>query len=494
LPIRVSKNGALARLPWKGLVVVALVLAGTAIMASLFWKLRHDDAYVTLVFARNLASGGGYAFNPGEPVFGATSPLHVFLLALLYLFVGNALPTATVVVGAFGLSMQGVLIYALVRRFSPLLAALLGLLVWAGMADGPTWLALETNLFVALVLAVLWAQNDGRPYLCGIFLGLAFLCRYDGAVLIPVLVLEARLRGKPLPRRELLSAFVIVAPWLVGATIYFGSFLPQTLLAKQGVASAPEYLGHYFVEATRHPATALFFGHVGRLGQLIVPLAWISGLVLVLRHLPELRGYLIFSICLFAAYAAIGPGAIQHWHMYPLMVASSILQILGTLGWLVLAVKSRMAKAGSRWLVLLPLLPGLVAVVLTFASSRSLAQGLERSFWLGYRQKCYEAVADWIDKHVEPGQVFIAGEIGTLGYLTRERMVDPHGLINETNDFPQTRNPYALLKLFHRYRPTMALVDSISIGRWLEKETDLRIVKVFPWGSPWSTLLLKPAR
>jgi len=37
----------------------------------------------------------------------------------------------------------------------------------------------------------------------------------------------------------------------------------------------------------------------------------------------------------------------------------------------------------------------------------------------------------------------------------------------------------------------MMLADSLTEGRWAEENTDLRVVKVFPWATHWSTLLVK---
>lgn len=44
-----------------------------------------DDSWIFWVFAKNLATGQGFSFNPGEPVLGTTSILWVFLLAGSYL-------------------------------------------------------------------------------------------------------------------------------------------------------------------------------------------------------------------------------------------------------------------------------------------------------------------------------------------------------------------------------------------------------------------------
>src|SRR5437879_5178417 len=49
------------------------------------WGFSLDDSWIYATFARNLATGHGYSFNPGEPISGATAPLYVFILAPLYL-------------------------------------------------------------------------------------------------------------------------------------------------------------------------------------------------------------------------------------------------------------------------------------------------------------------------------------------------------------------------------------------------------------------------
>src|ERR1051325_11139025 len=40
-----------------------------------------DDSWIHLQFARNLAEGAGFSYNPGVPVAGSTAPLWTLLLA-----------------------------------------------------------------------------------------------------------------------------------------------------------------------------------------------------------------------------------------------------------------------------------------------------------------------------------------------------------------------------------------------------------------------------
>ncbi|HSE93995.1 MAG TPA: hypothetical protein VLF19_11870, partial [Methylomirabilota bacterium] len=39
-----------------------------------------DDSWIHLHFARNLAEGAGFSYNPGVPVAGSTAPLWTVLL------------------------------------------------------------------------------------------------------------------------------------------------------------------------------------------------------------------------------------------------------------------------------------------------------------------------------------------------------------------------------------------------------------------------------
>src|SRR5436853_7788501 len=53
------------------------------------WGFSLDDSWIHATIARNLATGHGYSFNPGEWVSGSTAPLFTVLLAALYRFLGD---------------------------------------------------------------------------------------------------------------------------------------------------------------------------------------------------------------------------------------------------------------------------------------------------------------------------------------------------------------------------------------------------------------------
>ena len=47
-----------------------------------FWGFPLDDSWIHLQFARNVASGQGFSYNPGIPVAGSTAPLWTLVLAI----------------------------------------------------------------------------------------------------------------------------------------------------------------------------------------------------------------------------------------------------------------------------------------------------------------------------------------------------------------------------------------------------------------------------
>ena len=147
-----------------------------------------DDTYIHFQYARQMASGDPYVYNPGQPLTsGATSFLYTPLLAIGYFigFQGLALAYWSVALGYFFLILSGYLIYRLVAVETGI--------EWVGLSfalgfvlGGPfIWAALsgmETIGFTCAVLLATYAyyRNDTRLTLIALFI--AALARPEGAV------------------------------------------------------------------------------------------------------------------------------------------------------------------------------------------------------------------------------------------------------------------------------------------------------------------------
>jgi hypothetical protein len=483
-----ANPGRSAQSVWFGLasVRIGLLAAATVALFALFRSLRHDDAYIAFQYARNWAGGRGLVFNPGEPVFAFTSPLHVMVLAGLSRVLGDVLPSAAIAIGAIALTAQAVLLYLLARDTAPRLGLAVALLTWLGLFGAHEWLALETNLFAALVLATLLFLRRGREVWTGVSLGLAFLCRYDAALLVPIVVVVHLLRERALPIGTLGISLLVVTPWLVGAALFFGSPLPTTFFAKQRITPFGGYLTHYLDYFRSQFPTALGQPWLAPVSLLL----WLVGSISLWRRPNPFVELQLFALLLLLAYAGIGPPAAHHWHMYPASLGFGVLLVAG---WLQLGEGIAAAgRAGgpSRRRAISGVLVALLAVATGLQALR-FAHSLPEHPWLGGRDRMYARIAEWVNAHVGPGASFQAVEVGTLGYLTRLRMIDPCGLINPTNDFPKTSALSDYVELVRRYRPDLVLASTPSDAEYIARATGYRIAVRLPLKGPWSVVLVR---
>jgi hypothetical protein len=245
-----------AAFPFLGLLLV--------VHGLLFFPMRVDDAFILLRYAENLAAGHGPVFNVGERVEGFTSPAMVGLEAA-FLRLGVEPLLAVKVLGLlFGLVLLWATM-ALARELSdsPWARVLAGLLValHTGVAVACVN-GLETAPFAAFVALGLFfhvrgqsARDEGAA---GLALALAMLFRPEGGLPLVFVGLSSlwRWRGSADRWRRWVSfalpPLVLVVPLYLAKAAWFGSFTPNTLLAKvpraelgARLASGFSYLAEY---------------------------------------------------------------------------------------------------------------------------------------------------------------------------------------------------------------------------------------------------------
>lgn len=238
-----------------GLLVLALFLASERTL-SLGTGFPLDDSWIHAVFARNVAEGRGFCFNPGESIGTSTAPLWTLAMAAVYA------PTHQMVWGAKVLGsllyLGGIILAALLTlrltggnaAAAALAAVLTTLLRWNawGAVSG-----MEVPLFVFLSLSGLYfyvaaaRSSHARGLELGstACLGLAALARPECLMLCLATFLMAvtgelshRPRAKELPRQlgllgpHLLLLAVIVAPFALYNYKTIGTWVPNTFNAK----------------------------------------------------------------------------------------------------------------------------------------------------------------------------------------------------------------------------------------------------------------------
>ncbi len=416
---------------WPWLRQPAVGLSAVACLATLgylwasqaggFLGFPLDDAWIHQTYARNLALRGEFAFLPGQPSAGSTSPAWTFLLALGY-WLRIDFRVWAYALGAALLSVNAWLAYRLVLRYWPgargvawaagLFVAVEWHLVWAA-ASG-----METLLFSALVLLAFALDPMRHSGWLGLVLGTSLLVRPDGLLLLPVVLVRVLLvRAGALEKAlRLLAGFAVVCvPYLAFNQWLAGSPWPNTFYAKQA-----EYAVLQAVPLIERLGQVGMLPFVGAQALLLPGLAWLAGHTLRARRW-DLVLPLLWIGAMIGAYAVRLPVTYQHGRylipVIPLMVA------LGTAGLArILQGQSRqmLVRVGSRaWtaaIVLLAVVFGLLG-----------AQAYTRDVQIIETEMV--AMAHWVRANTQPQARVAAHDIGALGYYAQRELLDLAGLV-----------------------------------------------------------------
>ncbi len=420
-----------------------------------------DDAYITFRYARNLLSGEGLVFNPGERVLGTTTPLYTFLLAGLGLFAGGAsapFPWLALGVNAIADGFSAILLVLIGRQLGSRLAGWGAALAWAIAPFSVTFAigGMETSVYIFLLLSTFWAYCDKRYSLAAFSAMLSLLTRPDALILILPLaidrvILNPMRGGQRLSMKEVSLFLVPLSLWLVFAWSYFGNPLPQSLSAKnEAYLLAPLSA---FIRLLQHYATP-FMGQLSfglpwiRIGLVLFPFLALVGTQAALRKNAASLPFAIFPWFYFAAFAIANP-LIFRWYLSPPLPFYFLFILLGIerllqdfFTWLTeqRPIPVWLTGAATGFFVLLA--PGILLLADWEASpSHGPQRPAPEIAWLElellYQQAAVELKAEIVGN--QGAATLAAGDVGALGYFSNAHILDLVGL-----NSPQTLNYYPL--------------------------------------------------
>lgn len=218
-------------------VVAFFMLSVVFVFSNL--RFANDDQFILYRYIENISSGNGFVYNIDERILGSTTPLFTLLASLLvFLLKGFYLPDIVAFLNIFLISLSTIFLYKIVNLFVPknttIFAVLLFVLNMAKIVSE----GMESTLFILTSLAFLWFLFEKRFYVSSVLIGLLFLIRPDALLIaLPTLIYWYREVGFKATAKFVFVSVLTVLPWLVFATIYFGSFIPQSLLAKLDTAN-----------------------------------------------------------------------------------------------------------------------------------------------------------------------------------------------------------------------------------------------------------------
>jgi hypothetical protein len=392
-------------------VVAALFALGAAWAWSHYRHFHLDDAYIAFRYARNLATGHGWVYNQGEAVNGATSPLHVMILALLRLLGWSEAQSAQVL-GVVCLAACAWFLYLHLRQSDcPPAGALSGLL----LLTSPFVLAtsgMETMLYLGLAMAAIYWYHAGRLLLPGAALGLLVLTRPDGILLCAVVLGHRLITARRFPLALGGLALILALPWYLFATARFGAPWPNTLGAKLAQSASGDWTSF----APGIIAWTRMYLQVS-LVYLVVLEGATVGLVAIAWRARSHVTLPVWAGVHLLAYSLLAVPSYQ-WYYAPAALAAVFLCAAWGL-WL--RGSSRPWAIGPAALMAGVFLPVLVAHVTAVPESLP-----------GTRQErigAYRDVGRWLSKNTPRRASVATREVGVIGYYSDRVILDYLGLV-----------------------------------------------------------------
>jgi len=429
----------------------ALAAAAAAFAAPLLFALVSrevwEDYYITFRSSRHLAEGHGLVYQVGEAVHTFTSPLGVLLPALGFTLTGtdDAALWFFRIISALALAGTAALVAGHARdqgwsRATGWFALCLGVLeakIVAFSANG-----META-FLVLFTALAWRELTcpGGLRVRWLALGYAGLMwtRPDACVPAAAMTFSWWVFG---PRRltpdervwwrglapALLLGGLLYVPWFFWAWHYYGSPVPQTIIAKSALMPGGLDAGRILAAPFR-----LLVDNTA-LDGLFAPIypttgGWPLPLLVAGRGLARLAAFLWLAPFLpratrAASLAVLLGGVYFHQIMpYPWYYAPWTLLGALALAGAGRAAAARLAPAGASLLRLTAAVAA-AGVLLVTAAQAYAAQQQQRLIEDGGRRQ----IGLWLKAHARPADRVFLEPIGYIGYFSQLKILDFPGL------------------------------------------------------------------
>ena len=456
-----SREDSADRHAWTVRHTLALAVIAALAAAHLlpFGTYLTDDTFIHLQFAKNLIAGQGFSFHAGEPTYGATSPLWVFLLAAVGLVIPGAgqtpadasfvpsLAWAAKGIGAFATTLSVILMARVARmlgwspRLSLVPAALLAAHAWSAR-----WAisGMETPLVLLLVVASFHALarlflHGAAAWPAGILLGLAVLARPECWILF-ALALVMVWSGAGVRRARASAgmaggAALVIVPWLALAWTWFQRLTPNTSAAKAGVLFDIS-LG---LSALQASIRALLATDAFAIGFAVVSLA-VAGPGLFRIDPPARRAFwmtvFLWPVTLVLGYVV---GGVQVVSRYLVPAVPSLILIGTAAAWwhgpqLLSAGRKLVGKTSLSGSEAPRVRTAVVLALILFATAQNVAVTALLS--VPHARRHTEGLLSslgelgvWARTSTPPGTLFAVPDIGAFGYYSDRPVLDLFGLV-----------------------------------------------------------------
>jgi len=483
---------------------------------------KEDDSFIFFQYARNLATGNGLSFNPGELSFGVTSILWTLIIALVGVFTREFVVSSQIVAAL--LTAGTVLFWIMIIRgesknnlttllFGLSLGGITLFLIFPNVdaMDGPL-----VGFLYSLVSYLALTKKNLHPFIWGILGGVCYLARPELLILgllVLFLIIKERLSTEGASKTVsivkvglfyLIGFLLISSPWLLALRFHTGSWTPPTMTGKL-LYFLPQNLNitlKQFQELSILDRLSIGFSEIYEI-FLHPPGARMD---LVLRTFPIVTFLAIFPVALILAkkeltvgfwgiqisffililltYAAFFPLVKPRYFINyaPVSLASCFLLaklMVCKTGIATVGNKTFLAGAIKILLVLLLVSVGIRTGTVSYSAHCKIVK------WQNIRKE----LGLWFKNNTDRSALIALEPIGAVGFYSERRILDMGGIV-KTDIWPYLREGVSNTQLIFAYlnekKPTY-LVDYLenrALGRTATAYPDCfsRVASVNPIG------------
>jgi len=432
-----------------GLLVAAIALALLARLGFWLYTGRTwEDALITTTHALSAVDGIGLTHHAGEPlVHGFTSPISVLIpLIAEFLWSGSgliALKAASLVAGAATIMVA----YRLSQRLNLTRCATAFFLAYLALNHNHIFYGMtgmETQIAVLLLLASFLAVLQERAIASGLWLGGCLLARPDFVLWVAPALAFFWWRRLRAGLGATLATLALPLPWLLFSTLYYGSPIPNTVVAKSLSYVSRPALGDSWaewgswlaerLEAYRYAFWRYFMPFLEQDAVSVVDLplrfryfALVAAVFLGLAILGvwsqrrraglyPLLGYVL----LFSAYRVLFLFPYYFtWYLPPYTAAIALLAAAG------------LNHIHRYWLRSLAASLAIALAVL-YALHLPLSFTLEARIQRQIEDQVRRPLSEYLGRIVQPGEAIASESAGYVGYYSRAKLYDYPGLTSPT--------------------------------------------------------------
>ncbi len=451
-----------------------------------------DDVYIHFQYARQLAEGRPYIYNPGQPpTSGATSFLYPYLLALGYRlgFQGLSLGAWAMALGAVAFAVSIRLVYAVALQSNTgHIPAMLVTLAFAltGTAQWHFMSGMETGIVtLSLLLTLYWVYSHSQLTLIGLLL--LTLLRPEGGLLAGITALMLLWRERRWTQRVLPLLVVGIAVSLQPFInlLLTGSIVASGNAAKSVLGIIPFDLVFTFqriIEQFARMWVEFFTGISPREGMYILPGLALMALVgwgSLMRREKMRSIALMLALWLICGMAAIATLDTAFWHFKRYqMPFVALLFPLAAIGLHLIAAKVvRQRNNRSEIPRLMYRLSAGVAVVIGFSLVLNTSWKFIQHFALNvaYVYSQPYQMAQWLIGHTSPDSQIAVHDTGLLRYVGGRVTLDMVGLTTPGAAEYWRNGPGSVAEFLMRVQPDYIAAYGIGHGVGLGYLAETRI-------------------